>query len=95
MTDLGPDGFDNPRPHWRRLVRSPQIGRPVTGIRPLAIGAAYGESFEFLAPLHWQPQQVRYELRTALPMVDAGWSGIKLEDRGSDEQARRWRASRT
>lgn len=74
------------------LICNPPLARPVTNIRPLSIGAAYQESFEFLCPTDWNTTTVRAKLFETLPMREAGWEGcalVKLTEGGL------WRVHRT
>ncbi len=65
-------------------------GRPVIAIRPLVIGAAYTDSFEFRCPPSWNAATARYELFKALPMDPDSWRGGKLQKLGEGH----WRATR-
>lgn len=96
MTDrkFGPH-YNDGRGHIVKLnepIRLPPAQpRPVIGIRPLAIGAAYSDIFEFLAPTDWDAYKCMVELYDALPLAAAGWtSAMALEKLGEG----RWKAVR-
>ncbi len=83
--------MSEPRLHYPTgRVGAHMTQREVTGIRPLAIGAAYSDSFEFLCPPSWNMATVRYELWKALPMTETDWSKGKLQKLGEGH----WRAVR-
>ncbi len=68
----------------------PNTSREILGVRPLVVGAAYCESFEFLTPPSWDMFKARVELFHALPLDPDEWRGGKLQKLGEGH----WRATR-
>lgn len=68
----------------------------IHGVRPLAIDAAYGDSFECLAPAAWTAAIVLRQLFKVCDMHRAGWTerDTILDDLGASGCVRRWYVAR-
>jgi hypothetical protein len=77
-----------PRPHPATL--------PLDHVRPLAVGAAYSDGFEALAPAAWSAGIVLEQLFKACDMERAGWTyaATHLDDMGAGPGYRRWLVTR-